>query len=287
MHGIGDQIYQRPFVKNLVKQGHKVYIKTFLPEIYKDINVKFVQPNPEGTYRTQQKAFSQIKWATLPSEYKTIKPFYTGADLINTSIIHAMKVKFQEFGDMTELDWSLPWYNKETIRVPKGKKLALIRPATVRNEWKVLTRNPDPEYINWCAKVLLESGYYVVSIADCDGINEYIVGDDPPADLHLHKGELGIFGTLNLIQEANIVVGGSGFIIPATVSSEKTNLFTIFGGRMAYDSPYKVFHTSMDMKRIGWAMPNNPCRCTLTKHDCNKKINNLDDKFMEFLGRIQ
>lgn len=34
MHGIGDNINQRCFIKALLKQGKEVWLKTPLPEIY-------------------------------------------------------------------------------------------------------------------------------------------------------------------------------------------------------------------------------------------------------------
>lgn len=110
-------------------------------------------------------------------------------------------------------------------------------------------------------------------------------GIDVPAQMKLYKGELGVYGTLELIKHAEIVVGGSGFIIPATVSSD-TNLFLILGGRLMYDGISKTLHPSMNLNKIGWASPKNPCKCTLNKHDCDKTIPTLDSDFFNFLRKI-
>lgn len=290
MHGLGDNIYQRPFVKNLVEQGNNVYIRTVLPGIYNDIKgLRFIKPG--ATYRTQEKSLLKesqtIKWCSLPESYEVINPLYDGANLKETSIIQSMKIKFSKYGNMDDLVWDLPYFGWKNNIDNKGKPIAIIRPGTVRNEWRVTTRNADPKYINYSAAVLKEYGYYVISIADVDDINEFLVGQPPAADLVLHKGELGIYSTLDLMSISDVVVGGSGFILPATVSMANPHLFVIFGGRMMYDSPYKVFHPSMNMKKISWATPTNPCYCTLSKHDCNKNILDFDSQFMKFIKELQ
>ena len=298
MEGVGDCIYQRPFIKQLIKDGHEVYLSVYLHELFSDIKgLKFLKPAKEHTYRTQQKQFDSqksIKYDTPPPKFdKVIDPLYSGTDLIHDSIVYSMSLKFG-VDNLSNLEWNLPNLSHHLTKhesilksIPFGfKKIAIVRPSTIRSEWKVSTRSPDPTYIYWCAHVLHEAGYYVISIADVDGSNEWIEGPAPFADLTLHSGDLGIFGTLELLKTADVVIGGSGFIVPATVSA-KVPLFILFGGRGAYDSPYKIFHPSMNLKKIGWAVPRNFCRCTLAEHACDKSIPDLDDKFMNFLRQIQ
>ncbi|UTS52170.1 hypothetical protein [Synechococcus phage BUCT-ZZ01] len=302
MHGIGDQLYQLSFVDLLHKQNpqDEIYIQTVLPQLYIDllphVPLKFVQP-PE-TYRTQKKALDQyvkdtgLLFEMPPVKYnQLLEPFYSGEDLLNTSIPFTMAKKFKLDDKVQDLKWGYDFkfgFDKVEQLIGKiPKKIAIVRPSTIRKEWVVLTRSPKPNYISWCAKVLQEAGYFVISIADLKPNEEWLENNEtPPADLYLHSGELGIIDTLKLIASADICVGGSGFIIPAAVQMG-TPLFTIFGGRMAYDSPYKVFHPSMDMSKIGWAMPDKPCRCTHIKHDCDKTITKLDSDFYNFLSKIQ
>ena len=53
------------------------------------------------------------------------------------------------------------------------------------------------------------------------------------------------------------------------------------------DTPYKIFHNSMDMEKIGFAVPDDPCRCILDKHNCNKKITHIDTDFLKFISKIE
>lgn len=272
---------------------YNIYLDCVLHKIFKDIpDINYIK-HKDKTYRTQekQKSLDEVEYAELPkSIYKYINPHYTGNDLIEGSITsYFYKIFNVPFS--TPLDWSLPDFSNElaefNLDIPSDRKIAIIRPATIRKEWPNYTRNPNPFYISWCCKVLNEAGYYTISIADLAVGEEWLLdGVDNSAKLKLHKGELGIYATLGLMQKSHIVLGGSGFIIPASVSMN-TNLFVIFGGRGAFDSVYKVFHPSMNMKQISWAAPQSQCRCSESVHDCDKSIPHLESDFYKFLKEVQ
>jgi ADP-heptose:LPS heptosyltransferase len=286
--GIGDSIYARPFIKQLCEDGYDVYLKTVLPELFDDLPVKFIDP---GTvkFRTQLVNFSKTAvefLETPPVTFdRTIFYRYGPNDLKKYSIFGCMEQSFgYDVGSMQpkmDLSSNLPPHELDV----SSKKIAIIRPPTVRKEFFCSTRLPLADYVAWCARILKDSGYYVISIADCVEGQEWIDGDEPYADLKLHHGELGLYKTLSLIKDASVVVGGSGFIVPAALAAN-VPLFTIFGGRGAYDNPHKIFDLRMDLKKVGWAIPDNFCRCDKQIHECDKTITNLDDKFFQFMKSI-
>lgn len=289
--GIGDNIYTLPFVK-ILAQTNQVYIQSPLPDIYKDVpNIKFVKFE-DMTYRTQSKSLlnDATKYSTLPKNiYKTYTPQYGGKELLENSVIG---IFYKEFGIpfQTEIEWKLPSFENELDdflnKIPKDRRIAIIRPATIRKEWRVSSRNANPNYIAWCCRVLNEAGYYTISIADLKDGEEWLVdGIDVPAQMKLHKGELGIYGTLELFKHAKIVIAGSGFALPASVSSD-TNLFLILGGRLLYDGISKTIHPSMNLNKISWAIPDLPCKCTQNEHNCTKAISTLDSDFYNFLRKV-
>lgn len=291
MDGFGDMIYTRPFIKALSKY-HNVYLRTVLPKLFSDIpNIKFIKQENKS-FRTQQKhRTDDVEYVAIPEGIKEIAPFYDAKDLAKSSIVGSMFSKF-DLPFHEPLEWNLPDFSKDFYEsgyadmIPRDRKIAIIRPATIRTEWRIHTRNAKPEYIAWVCKVLKEYGYFTISIADLEEGKEWLAeGIDNSADLKFHKGELGMFGTMHLISMANIVVGGSGFIIP-TCASTDTPQFIIFGGRGMYDSPYKVYHPSMNMKKIGWALPQHFCRCTHPMHSCNKEIPTLESDLLKFLEKI-
>ncbi len=292
MHGIGDHIYQRPFIQELSLSGKydQVYIASSVPQLYKDFSdrIKFISPRVE--WRTQAKNLKNvtgIKFETVipdfddTKKFKTIDPHYGPEMLVRYSIVNYLEKTFEQ---KFTAPMSLPAKLK-SCKINR-KKIAVVRPATVRAEWPVTTRNPDPSYIRWCSTILRNAGYYVISIADLEDGKEWALEPFPEADLRIHSGELGIEGTLDLIRKADIVVGGSGWIVPACIAA-KTPLFLIFGGRGSFDSPWTLFDIRMDMSNIGWSIPDNFCRCAKNSHPCKKHISNLDSDFYKFMAHIQ
>jgi hypothetical protein len=288
VEGIGDNLYARPFVELLAAQGHDVYVKSVLSFIYEDLRVKLVDPGP-AKYRTQGKAQATgrtYNYQAVPANVNRVISFnYTGQSLRRASIIGHMETSFGFEPGSTQPKFNLPKGLKPHGIALSAKPLAVIRPVTIRSEWACETRAPNPNYIGWCSRLLMNAGYEVISIADCVPDIEWISGPEPLAHQKFHEGELSIEQVLSLIREAKVVIGGSGFIIPATVSTP-AHLLVIFGGRGEFDTPAKVFDLRMDMKRIGWSLPDNFCRCSAMTHDCDKTTSDLDDKFLSFMSRI-
>lgn len=264
-----------------------------MTKLFGDIpNVYFIKHESQ-TYRTQQKQklLDDTIYTELPPKIdRYFAPHYGENELAGSSIV-AYFYRVYDIPFHTELEWDLPDFSKEfesfKLDLPKDRKIAIIRPATIRAEWACHTRNPNPNYIAWCCKVLNEAGYYTISIADLEPRKEWLVDNiSNSAQLKLHKSELGIYGTLELLKSADVVISGSGFCVPASISAG-VNLFTIFGGRQNFDSQYKILHPSMNMKKISWASPINPCRCSLMIHDCNKDIPHLESDFFKFLKEVQ
>lgn len=302
MQGIGDQIYSRPFIGRLCAKRSPVYVETAIPELYEDLPVKFLDPGPPN-YRTQLKHYNKVLARKIyeeldgPREY--VSYGYGRDELKLRGIISHMEYSFNRFLGIEKtsifLDIDLPHWNKywmssqvrefvQELTVGYSRRYAIIRPVTLRREWYCETRSPDPKYVGWCARYLLDSGYEVLSLADTLEGEEWIEGEsDLPAGVtKLHHGELGLIETLSLVRGASMVVSGPCFLTPLAIGSEAP-LFTIFGGRGEYDNPHKLFDLRLDLQKLGWAIPDNFCRCNRQVHTCDKRITNLDDKFMSFV----
>lgn len=290
--GWGDCIFSRGVIRELCKTKD-VYLETPLPDMFRDLPVKFIHTTTQ--YRTQAKIkpSDKIKFTTLPIGIKKIKLHYDN-DLISSTVM-AMLLKQCDLPLDTKLKWDLPDFSDElnslNLNIPVDKKLAIVRPATIRAEWKVITRPPNPQYLYWASHALVDYGYHVISVADLEPDVEWLhMGQDVFSHQKFYKGEVTMYALLELMKKADIVVGGSGFIVPAAVSAN-TNLFLILGGRLSYDGITKIIHPTMNLDRITWAMPANPCRCAIDVHPdgeptCNKYIPDIDSKFMEFMRQV-
>ena len=290
MHGIGDNLYSRPFI-SMLSRNATVYLDTPVPFLFTDLqNVKFLETST--AFRTQKKGLEEFlltnKFDESPNYFaKEIDYVYGEQDLVKHGIIAHFEKSFGFEVGSTKPTLSINHYTSlpQNFYLP-SKPIAVVRPVTHRKEWLCTSRSPEPKYVAWCARQLKDMGYYVISIADCIEGEEWIETEgEPIADLKLHHGELGINGTLALIEQADVVVGGSGFIVPAAIATQ-TPLFIIFGGRGGYDNPHKILDLRLNLKKVGWALPTDFCRCRSMNHPCNKEIKDLDSQFMRFMVNV-
>ena len=272
MQGLGDNIYQRAFIKSAVKIS-PVILETPWPEIYQDLpNLRLVRPHTR--LRTQAKNAEKADKSLWG------QPYYGNAIQISygdKGIMRGMREKFAV--DSSTFD--LPNFDS-----PINGRYAVIRPATVRKEWMAASRNPKPEYLAECAKILLERGFKVISVADLQDGEEWAVEPLPKSTETYHKGEFDIKQLLGLIQHASVVVGGVGWLTPASIAY-KVPSWVILGGFGRYNAPENLFDAGrMDLSKLGYAMPDDFCRCGDGAHNCKKDISNHADKFTEWLGRF-
>jgi hypothetical protein len=275
MRGLGDCIYSRAFIKALARQSD-VYYETPWPEIAADIpNVRFVRC--ETPLRTQAKNVARqasSRWAPLPNvARRTIQVGYGHATMREGCIWHAMQKCFGCEPETLDLPPFPRW--PETDR-----PIAVVRPVTERKEWHNSARGPLPEYVAQIAADLMAT-HCVISIADLEPGVEWLVGEAPPADIRLHAGELGVRDLLGLVQSADVVVGGVGWVVPACIAA-RTNLFCILGGQGGHNRPDRIVDQRMDASHVGWATPDRFCQCEQMRHDCIKTISNLSEQWSAF-----
>ena len=258
MRGLGDNLFMRPFIKALPKP---VYLDTPWPEIYSDIpGVHFIRP--QTTLRTQAKNIARHDTWTMPPTRQPTRQIRYGAEGIIPGMIASFGVMPGEF-DLPPLPAS-----------PESGPYVVVRPATVRSEWRADTRNPDPEYVMRAAVKASARGYRVVSVADLVEGQEWAVEPLPHADRRYHKGELPVEQLLALVKGAAAVIGGIGWIVPACLAA-KVPAWIICGGQGGFNSPQQICPPG---STITFAVPDNFCRCRLKEHNCDKRISDYDAK---------
>jgi len=162
-----------------------------------------------------------------------------------------------------------------------GKPYIVVRPVTVRKEWRNEARNPLPEYIvksvDW-----LTDHYTIISVADVEDKQEWFVDEPPYADIRYHRGELNTADLLGLCQGAAGVIGGVGWIVPFAVHTRVPS-FIVSGGNGGYNHPAKLLNPTMALSsNIVFAVPDDFCKCTDNLHRCNKQISDLRTVFNEW-----
>jgi hypothetical protein len=265
MRGLGDSIYSRAFIKQLPGE---LYIDTPWPELLADLpNVHFIRP--QTTLRTQAKNIARhADWVMPPGRQPTRQIRY-GTEGIIQGMTASFGVMPGEF-DLPPLPPS-----------PETGKYVVVRPATVRSEWRADTRNPASLYIDLAARRASDRGYKVISVADLVECVEWVQDYEPYADVKYHKGELPVEQLLALVKGAAAVIGGIGWLVPAALAA-KVPAWIICGGQGGFNSPHQICPPG---STITFAVPDNFCLCRLKQHNCDKRISDYDAKLTQWADR--
>lgn len=266
MKGLGDNVYQRAFLKNM---PGPIYLDTPWPELVSDLpHVHCVRP--QTNLRTQAKNIARHSSWLMPPTKQLARHIRYGTEGIIPGMISSFGVMPGEF-DLPPLPPS-----------PETGKYVVVRPATVRSEWRADTRNPDPLYIFLASVEAMQRGYRVVSVADLQEGAEWAIDPLPYADVRYHQGELPVEQLLALVANASAVIGGIGWLVPAALSA-KVPAWIICGGQGGYNAPELI--TPKGQRNITFAVPDNFCRCRLKMHNCDKRISDYDSKLAQWAER--
>lgn len=258
MRGLGDSVYSRAFVKKLPKP---VYLDTPWPELYQDLpDVHFIRP--VTPLRTQSKNIARHNNWVMPPGKQPARHIRYGTEGIIPGMIASFGVMPGAF-DLPPLPPS-----------PESGGYVVVRPATVRSEWRADTRNPDPQYIYDAAREARARGYRVISVADLKDGEEWLVGFRPKADVNYLHGELPVEQLLSLVANASAVIGGIGWLVPAALAA-RVPAWIICGGQGGFNSPHQICPSG---STITFAVPDNFCRCKLKQHNCDKRISDYETK---------
>lgn len=276
--GLGDNVYLRPMVRAAVDAGEDVYLKTPWPQLFQDLDVRFV--DPDAQYRTQSKnaaAQPPARWSEAPAGIRVVQPTISKAA---PSITGGIAVD-SPWPVSREL-FDLPSLGHLTID-ERLQPLAVVRPVVVRTEWENISRNPDPKYVFDAVELLKAGGYQVVAIADLEEGSEWIEEPSPNAD-SWYMGEP-VETVMSLIELADVVVGGVGFILPVAIAYG-TPLITIGGGNGGHNAPERLVGYGMDGSKAGWLLPDDYCRCLSYDHECPKHISDFPARFVQVLEEV-
>lgn len=279
MKGMGDNIYQRAFLKTLSRDAICT-LDTPWPEIYEDLSNVYFDPCSTNL-RTQKKNVKRTDYCGRRSADITHRLRVSNLGqlrYLDQGIMKGLQERFRCEPEPIDLPSFKP---SERITHILSKKYAIIRPITIRTEWHSAARNPLPEYLAQAIAILKEQGYTTVSIADVDGVNEMFVGEKPDCDIEYNAGELNIREILCLIEHAALVVGGIGWAVPACYAYRTKSVF-IGGGWGTYNHPDRL-KPGYDVPEVSFLLPDNFCMCRKSDHDCDKTISNFNKKFKDLL----
>lgn len=276
MQGLGDNIYQRAILREYCKE-HDVYLVTSWPQLYADLPIRCVKPAVK--LRTQEKNYarSDLKWHVPWASTNRIRWHYVNRHgSIVQSLCDSLGV------DYSALDFSGPALEADSLVTGK---YVVVRPATIRSEWRADSRNPEPKYLASAAKAFRDAGYKIVSIADLQDGQEWALDPLPEADITWHKGELALEQMLALLKGASAVIGGVGWLVPASVAYQ-VPMFLIFGGWGLHNGPGRIFDPRMPTGLIDAVLPDRFCMCGTARHECDKTVSDIGERIGRFVDSI-
>lgn len=263
MYGLGDNIYLYPIVSELSKHS-EILIRTPWPQLFSFLkNVKCTWTSTH--LRTQAKNERSNRDLYVDDNFnfsRVLSPSYVRGHQMGKPIWQALCESIDYPLDQYKLTG--PWINNA------DQKIALIRPGTVRQEWKAESRCCRQEYIQSAIDILNTRGYRTVVVADIAQNEEWYYEFRPErASVYYEHGEKSFEDLLHLAMRSKVIVGGVGFIVPMAMFTH-TKSIIIHGGAGGWNSPEKIdAPCKVQPMHI---LPDPYCRCQDHSHSCNKMI---------------
>jgi hypothetical protein len=277
MHGMGDSLHQRAVVRQLMRLG-RVYLETPWPSIYHDLaGDRLLLINKRSSLRTQAKNASReagrYSGASVPGDARPIRVAYS-PDAVRRlgSVLAAMlsSAKCETSGDDFRFPVPAAWLSKIDARIASwqtDRPILVYRPLVERSEWGgCRARNPDHAAYAALLRSIRER-FFVVSIADLQPKQEWIVGEDIGADVVLHNGELEFESLAALFSRAALVFASPGFAVPLA-QAVGTSVVCVFGG---YEDS-RSFSAGAKLAPYLGIDTVKPCQCFSHNHSCQKAI---------------
>jgi hypothetical protein len=259
--GIGDNFWQRPFMKELCKDN-VVYLMTYTPQVYWDIpNLRAVRP-PWKDFKHHNKLADNVEpqvWHDKPKYITLInRPDYWVGFKKDLSISD----QFKSSMPITNYDFSFPVIHKIGA---DNKKICIVHFPTQRTEWTCAARDPNPEYM----QLLIDrykDDYFFISIADLSF--ESFTKEPLDIDYAFHNGELSLEDIFGLVKISDMVISPNCFLLPMSIAIG-TKTFGVYGG---CQKPELFLDKDMNLSNYSQVTPDPFCNCLNPSHKCNKEI---------------
>lgn len=268
MHGLGDNLHQRGILRQLPGD---IWLETSWPAVYHDMPQ--IHCVAKGTsLRTQLKnaARQPERFERAPAGLAPRRILYTPAEVKATGSVLAAMCRSVGV-DHDRADFRLPvkpeWVDQAREFVRTDRPILVYRPLVERREWGgCATRNPDHgAYARLLAGI--RDRYHLVSIADLEPGQEWMVGEPVEADQTFHAGELPFEAIAGLFSLASLVWTAPGFAV-VLAQAIGTPVIAVFGG---YESSRSFSSGARYSPYLG-IDPIRPCECWSHRHRCNKRI---------------
>ena len=272
--GLGDQVYMRPFVLGAKKKYRTVDVVTPFPDLfYAHRGIGCIKPT---TILKTQKEWADnavFDWVDDKKKYKKVlKMNYSGGFYRNLNVIQSFKEQSRVIPVSFQFQMPNSVKNKAKAFIDKyntdNKPICFFRPPTIRAEWENSARNAPMTYFERLLSEVKET-HFIVSCTDLREGKEKLDGELPKSvDLCIHYNEIGLDGSIGLMNIADFIIGIQSNIIPFSCAFE-VPCFVVYGGYVPHEALTDPF---MGLDKLRYVQPDPFCFCVNGKHECNKLI---------------
>lgn len=277
LQGLGDSIHQRGVVRQLMQRA-PVWLETSWPCVYHDLVGDRLHLLYKGSpvpvyHRNAEREHASFTGAVPPQNSWPMKISYTPASVRSAGSVLAGMC--HETGtDIAKADFRLPipdaWAKSVDLLLSQwkaDKPLLIYRPLVERSWWGgCTTRNPDHAVYAALMRSICDR-FFVVSVADFRGDDEWLVGEPIDADVTVHAGELDFETLAALTNRAALVFTSPGFGV-ILAQAVGTPSCVVFGG---YEDA-RSFSAGARYAPYLPIEPLTPCACFRHNHTCDKQI---------------
>lgn len=235
-HGMGDNLHQRAFVRQLMAT-HEVWLESSWASLYYDLVADGLKLLPKSTrLRTQAKNLERerglFSTETVPRDTLSVQLRYSrGLVQRERSVLGAMFASTRFPMNVTDFRFPVPEEWKERARAIVGrnvsKPIMIYRPLVLRTEWNNAARNP--EVADYAAVFnAIREPFHVVSVADLVPGVEWSVSLPVRLDQEFHNGELPFEALAGLFAISSLVYSSPGFGV-VLAQAVSTPIVSVFG----------------------------------------------------------
>ena len=289
-------MHQRAILRQLMRT-RDVTLETSWPSVYHDLIAEglHVSRRPVALRTQTKNASRESESAKFSSRHQFVRAgmriAYGGGQVLQVPSKTILEVMCNVTNtNFAEADYRLPipdgWHRtlEELLSAPPSKPILVYRPLVARPEWRgSMARNADPAaYAALFAEI--QERFFVVSVADLEEGQEWLVGHQPEADMVFHRGEL-VFETLAaLFARADLVFTSSGFaaVLGPAVGTPTISIVGGYEDYRCHDSGAKFAPYLAIGPKVGCSCWTSACRKV-----CDKSIDLIDakDKLSNFLSQ--
>ncbi len=279
MFGVGDTLYQRHFIKRMAEIKGEIALATGWPQFFRDMPNVHYWFRDFWLLRTQDRNIQELldKKLIVSREHKKatvdlniqydnrhLQEGETMPSSFAKGIENQVGIKIEDY----TLDLPLrPEWVANAKRLIGGRRVAVIRPPTLRKEWRADARNPKIGVITKIVKELPKD-VFKITIGYNEKNEEWNI-EPIKADKSFENGELDLGTLAALINQAAITIGPVGFLVPMSVAVRGKALI-IWGGHV---KAAHLLDPRMDLKNFRYIEPNPGHNCFENQcESCNKEV---------------